>query len=66
MDSSVKRNGALTKKIRGCSEENISALLKECMAVNQAKVRVHDSRFTKCIWWRQNIFSVEFLVAWRF
>jgi hypothetical protein len=38
LDSSVKRNGALTKKVRAVSEETISSLLKECASVNQAKV----------------------------
>lgn len=40
LDSSIKRNTALAKKLRGLTEDNAAALQDECSKVNQAKVRM--------------------------
>lgn len=38
LDASVKRNSALTKKLRGISEEGRAALLEDISRTNQSKV----------------------------
>ncbi len=56
LDASVKRNSALTKKLRGISEEGRTALLEDIARTNQSKVKapsaashLHELRWQACM-----------------
>lgn len=48
LDSSVKRNTALVKKLRQVGEESRQALLDDIGKTNQSKVRLHSWPYTLC------------------
>lgn len=53
MDSSIKKNTALAKKLKGVGEDSVRGLLEECGKTNQAKVG-------GWVWWGR----VEALRVW--
>lgn len=42
LDSTVKRNNALVKKLRQIAEDGLDSLLKDVLATNQSKVKSHS------------------------